>query len=135
MNVPFLGLAPSHAPLKAAILEEISSLIDSGAFTNGSQVAAFEKAFAEFCGARYCVGTASGLDALRLALIGAGDEPSDEAILPANTFAATIEALVQVGVKPVLADISESDYSLDPTSVKAAIGRHTRFLLPVHLYG
>jgi len=134
-SVPFLDLAPSHAPLKAAILEEISTLIDSGAFTNGHQVAVFEKAFAEFCGAQHCVGTGSGLDALRLALIAAGAQPGDEVILPANTFAATLEAVIQAGAKPVLADVTESDYNLDPAAVEAAITPRGSFLLPVHLYG
>jgi dTDP-4-amino-4,6-dideoxygalactose transaminase len=134
-GVPFLDLAPSHAPLKAAILEEIAELIDSGAFTNGPQVAAFEKAFAEFCGAQHCVGTGSGLDALRLALIAAGAQPGDEVILPANTFAATLEAVIQAGAKPVLADITENDYNLDPAAVEAAITPRSSFLLPVHLYG
>jgi dTDP-4-amino-4,6-dideoxygalactose transaminase len=134
-SVPFLDLAPSHVSLKAAILEEIAELIDSGAFTNGAQVTAFEKAFAGFCGTRHCVGTGSGLDALRLALIAAGARPGDEVILPANTFAATIEAVIQAGAKPILADIAESDYNLDPVAVEAAITPSTRFLLPVHLYG
>ena len=134
-DVPFLNLSYSHAPLKAAILEEFSSLIDSGAFTNGSQVAAFEKAFAEFCGSQHCVGTGSGLDALRLALIAAGVQPGDEVILPANTFAATLEAVIQAGAQPVIADITESDYNLDQAGVEAAITPRSRFLLHVHLYG
>jgi dTDP-4-amino-4,6-dideoxygalactose transaminase len=135
LAVPFLDLAPSHAPLKAAILEEIAELIDKGAFTNGPQVAAFEQAFAEFCGAQYCVGTGSGLDALRLSLIAAGARAGDEVILPASTFAATLESVIQAGAEPILADISESDYNLDPAAVEAAITPRTRFLLPVHLYG
>ena len=134
-DVPFLNLSYSHAPLKAAILEEFSSLIDSGAFTNGPPVAVFEQAFAEFCGSQHCVGTGSGLDALRLALIAAGVQPGDEVILPANTFAATLEAVIQAGAQPVLADITESDYNLDPAGVEAAITPRSRFLLPVHLYG
>jgi dTDP-4-amino-4,6-dideoxygalactose transaminase len=134
-GVPFLDLAPSHAPLKAAILEEISSLIDSGSFTNGPQVAAFEKAFAEFCGTQHCVGTGSGLDALRLALIAAGAQTGDEVILPASTFAATLEAVIQAGAKPILVDVAENDYNLDPAAVEAAVTPHSRFLLPVHLYG
>ena len=135
VGVPFLDLASSHAPLKAAILEEISTLIDSGAFTNGPQVAVFEKAFAEFCGSKHCVGTGSGLDALRLSLIAAGAKPGDEVILPASTFAATLEAVIQAGAEPVLVDVGERDYNIDPAAVEAAISPRTRFLLPVHLYG
>lgn len=134
-GVPFLDLRPSHAPLKDALLEDLASLIDSGAFSNGPDVAAFEAEFAEFCGTDYCVGVATGLDALRLGLIGLGIEPGDEVIVPANTFVATAEAVTQAGGKPVLVDVSEGDYNLDPAATEAALTERTRFLLPVHLYG
>ncbi len=133
--VPFLDLRPSHEALKAAILADISDLIDAGTFTNGPQVREFEDAFAAYCGTEHCVGVASGLDALRLALIAAGLEPGDEVIVPALTFVATFEAVTQAGGIPVLVDVSETDYCLDPAAVEAAIGPRTRFLLPVHLYG
>jgi dTDP-4-amino-4,6-dideoxygalactose transaminase len=135
VRVPFLDLAPSHATIKERILIEVAALIDSGAFTNGPQVAEFEAAFASLCGRDQCVGVASGLDALRLALIACGLEAGDEVILPANTFVATAEAVTQAGGTPVPADVSESDYNLDPAAVEAAITPRTRFLLPVHLYG
>jgi dTDP-4-amino-4,6-dideoxygalactose transaminase len=117
------------------VLGEISKLIDTAAFTNGPQVQEFETAFAAFCGTNHCVGLASGLDALRLALGGIGIEPGDEVILPANTFVATAEAVSQAGGTPVLVDITERDYNLDPSAIEAAIGPRTRFLMPVHLYG
>ena len=66
--VPFLDLAPAHAPLKERLLLEIGELLDTGAFTNGPDVARFERAFAEYCGVDHCVGVSSGLDALRLGL-------------------------------------------------------------------
>jgi dTDP-4-amino-4,6-dideoxygalactose transaminase len=135
VRVPFLDLAPSHAPLKDAVLAELADLIDSGAFTNGPQVAAFERDFADYCGVDHCVGLASGLDALRLALLAAGIEPGDEVIVPADTFIATFEAVSQTGGVPVPVDVSEADYNLDPQAVEAAITPRTRFLLPVHLYG
>ena len=133
--VPFLDLAPSHAPLKERLVEEIGELFDSGAFTNGPPVAAFEQAFAEYCGVEVCVGVASGLDALRLALIAGGLEPGDEVVVPAATFVATLEAVTQAGGVPVVADVSESDYCLDPAAAAAAVGERTRTLMPVHLYG
>jgi dTDP-4-amino-4,6-dideoxygalactose transaminase len=133
--VPFLDLRPSHGPLKDVLLEEIGVLVDTGAFTNGSQVAAFEEAFAAYCGARHCVGTGSGLDALRLALLAAGLEPGDEVVVPAQTFVATYEAVTQAGGRPLVADVTEADHGLDPESVEAVIGPRTRFLLPVHLFG
>jgi dTDP-4-amino-4,6-dideoxygalactose transaminase len=133
--VPFLDLAPSHAPLKQQLLEEIGGLFDTGAFTNGPQVAAFEEAFAAYCGVEQCVGVASGLDALRLALIAGGLEPGDEVVVPAATFVATLEAVTQAGGVPVVADVSETDYCLDAVAAAAAIGDRTRVLMPVHLYG
>jgi dTDP-4-amino-4,6-dideoxygalactose transaminase len=133
--VPFLDLAPSHAPLKERLLEEIGELFDSGAFTNGPSVVAFEQAFAAYCGVAECVGVASGLDALRLALIAGGLEPGDEVIVPAATFVATLEAVTQAGGVPVVADVSESDYCLDPSAAADAVGGRTHSLVPVHLYG
>jgi dTDP-4-amino-4,6-dideoxygalactose transaminase len=134
-RVPFLDLAPSHAELAPALLEDFARLIESGGFTNGPAVAEFEQAFAAYCGTADCVGTASGLDALRLGLFAAGIEPGDEVIVPANTFIATLEAVAQAGGTPVLADASEEDYNLDPDAAEAAVGPRTRFVMPVHLYG
>jgi dTDP-4-amino-4,6-dideoxygalactose transaminase len=135
VRVPFLDLTPSHAPLKQAVLEEIADLIDDNAFINGPQVAAFEDAFADYCGALHCVGLASGLDALRLGLIAAGAERGAEVVVPANTFVATLEAVTQAGLRPVVVDASEHDLNIDVEAVEAAIGRDTQFVLPVHLYG
>lgn len=135
IGVPFLDLAPSHLPLKDRLVSEFAALVDTGLFTNGPQVAEFEAAFASFCARNHCVGVASGLDALRLALVACGLEPGDDVVVPANTFVATAEAVVQAGGTPVLADVAETDYNLDPAAVEAAIGPRTRFLLPVHLYG
>jgi dTDP-4-amino-4,6-dideoxygalactose transaminase len=133
--VPFFDLSPSHAELKAGILDDMAELIDQGAFTNGPHVAAFEEAFAAYCGTSECVGVASGLDALRLALVGAGIREGDEVIVPAMTFVATLEAVTQAGGRPVVVDVGESDYCLDVEKVADAIGPATRFVLPVHLYG
>lgn len=135
ITVPFVGLAPSNEPLRNELLEDIGDLIDSGAFINGPAVPEFEEAFARFAGRRHCMGVASGLDALRLALIARNIGPGDEVIVPAGTFVATLEAVSQVGAKPVPADISDRDYCLDPEAAAAAITERTRALLPVHLYG
>jgi dTDP-4-amino-4,6-dideoxygalactose transaminase len=134
-SVPFLDLAPSHQPLKDQIVDDIATLIDSGSFTNGPAVGRFETAFAAFCGVDACVGVASGLDGLRLALAGLGIGPGDEVVVPAATFIATFEAVTQVGACPVPAEIDECSYTLDPDAAEAAITARTRALLPVHLYG
>src|SRR5688572_10732641 len=93
--VPFLDLRTSHESLTPGLLADIAALIESSAFTNGPAVREFEEAFARFCEVPYCVGLASGLDALRLALIGLGLESGDRVLVPANTFIATFEAVTQ----------------------------------------
>jgi len=133
--VPFLDLRPSHDALKADLLEEFGKLIDSNAFTNGTAVAAFEEAFAAYSNRTSCIGLASGLDALRLALIAAGLEPGDEVIVPANTFIATFEAVSQAGGTPVPVDITTADLNIDVDAARAAVTTRTRFVMPVHLYG
>jgi dTDP-4-amino-4,6-dideoxygalactose transaminase len=135
LPVPFLDLRLSHAPLRDALLEEIRALIDSGAFTNGPHVREFEEAFAVQCGTAECVGVASGLDALRLALLAAEVGDGAEVIVPAMTFVATLEAVAQAGAVPVLVDVSEVDYALDAARTRAAVGPSTRAIMPVHLYG
>jgi dTDP-4-amino-4,6-dideoxygalactose transaminase len=133
--VPFIDLPGLDAPLKRRILAEIERVIDRGAYTNGPAVSAFENSFAEYCRRQACVGLASGLDALRLALLASGIQPGDEVIVPAMTFVATFEAVSQVGAVPVPVDIREDDYGLDPVLAERAIGPRTRAVLPVHLYG
>jgi dTDP-4-amino-4,6-dideoxygalactose transaminase len=133
--VPFLDLGPSHESLKSSLLREISELIDSNAFTNGPQVREFEAAFAAYCDVEHCVGVASGLDGLRLALLAAGAAPGDEVVVPANTFVATLEAVTQAGCIPRIVDVGEHDLNIDPSAVASVLGRRTRFVMPVHLYG
>ena len=135
VSVPFLDLRPVHEPIATELLAEFASLIESNAYTNGPAVAEFEREFASYCRAVDCVGLASGLDALRLALLAGGIERGDEVIVPANTFVATVEAVTQAGGVPVLVDVTERDYNVDVAAVEAAVGPRTRYLLPVHLYG
>jgi dTDP-4-amino-4,6-dideoxygalactose transaminase len=134
--VPFVELGGRfHRPFKERLLSAFSKLLDDGAFINGPPVAAFEEAFASYVGAAFCIGTASGLDALRLGLLAAGLERGDEVVVPANTFVATFAAVVQAGGVPVPVDVSERDYNIDVDAIEAALTPRTRFLLPVHMYG
>jgi dTDP-4-amino-4,6-dideoxygalactose transaminase len=134
-SVPFVDLTHVHHGLRSRLLEDLSSLIETGDFVNGPAVFRFEEEFAEYCGTTACVGTSSGLDALRLALLALGVDRGDEVVVPAHTFIATVEAVRQAGARPVLVDVAEADYNIDPEGVEAALSGRTRALLPVHLYG
>jgi dTDP-4-amino-4,6-dideoxygalactose transaminase len=133
--LPFVDLSHMNAAVAHDVLADAAALIATGDFTNGPHVERFEHGFATYCGACECVGTSSGLDGLRLALIAAGVGQGDEAIVPAQTFIATFEAVTQAGATPIVVDVSERDYNLDPDAVAAAVGPRTRCMLPVHLFG
>lgn len=135
IRVPFVDLRPMNLPLRDQLLADFAALLERGNFVGGAEVESFETAFADYCGTSHCVGTSSGLDAIRLALLASGLEHGDEVIVPANTFVATFEAVVQAGGAPVAVDVTEVDYNLDVAAVEAAVTSRTRLLLPVHLYG
>lgn len=134
-HVPFVDFGHVSELLRTEILAAIADVVETNVFVNGPVVEAFEDAFAAYCGAGFCVGTASGLDALRLALLAHDVEPGTKVIVPAQTFIATWEAVTQAGATPVPVDISEADYTLDVDRAAAAVGPRTRFVIPVHLYG
>jgi dTDP-4-amino-4,6-dideoxygalactose transaminase len=135
LEVPFVDLGALHANLKEDILASLGDLIDHSEFGTGAAVAAFEEAFATFCGTSRCVGVSSGIDGLRLLLAAAGVSPGDEVIVPAMTFIATFAAVSQLGATPLPVDISPDDYTIDPAALEAVIRPRVRCLTPVHLYG
>ncbi len=135
MSIPFLDLATSYVELKTEIDEAIARVLKSGWFIGGVECDRFEEAFAEFCGARRCVGVATGLDALQLALraldIGAGDE----VIVASNSFIATVLAVTMVGATPIFVEPDEQTSNLNPILVERAITPRTKAIIPTHLYG
>ena len=134
-SVPLLDLAAQHAPLRAELEAALTGVMASGRFVGGAEVERFERDFAAFCGARHCVGVGSGTDALRLGLWAAGVGPGDEVVTTAMTFIATVEAILEVGALPVLADPDPLTGLLTVEAAEAAITDRTVALLPVHLYG
>jgi dTDP-4-amino-4,6-dideoxygalactose transaminase len=132
--VPFVDLSTQTEVVRDVVLEDLSALMEAGGFVNGPRVESFESAYADYVGRRHCVGLASGLDALRLGLVALGLEPGAEVIVPAMTFVATFEAVVQAGGRPVVVDV-ESDANMDVDAAAAAVGGKTFAVLPVHLYG
>jgi len=135
MRVPFVDLRAQYAAIRDEIDAALHAVIERGAFILGEEVAAFERAFASFCGAREAVGVGNGTDALVLALKAVGVRAGDEVITAANTFVATAEAIVHAGAVPVLVDADPATYTLDAARLEAAITPRTRALIPVHLYG
>jgi len=115
--------------------KSFDEFLKSGWYILGSQVSKFEEEFAKFCDTNYCVGVASGLDAIILA-IDAFDFPKDsEIIVPANTYIATILAIVRNGFKPVLVEPDINTYNIDPNKIEEKITKNTKAILVVHLYG
>lgn len=110
-------------------------VLHGGWYILGKQVTQFEQSFASYCGVEHCIGVASGLDALVLSLRYFGFDPGDEVIVPANTYIASILAIMQVGLKPVLVEPDVNTYNIDPKKIEAAVTARTRAILVVHLYG
>jgi dTDP-4-amino-4,6-dideoxygalactose transaminase len=135
VTVPFLDLAAMHDEVADEVRAGFDGVLAAGAFIQGPAVAAFEAEFAVFAGAAHCVGVGNGTDALELALRAAGVQPGAEVVLPANTFVATVEAVLRAGARPVLADVDADHLLLDPDRVKEVIGPRTAAIVPVHLYG
>lgn len=135
MNVPFLDLKAAVDELRADIDASIVKVLNSGQYILGDEVEAFEKEFAKYCGAKYCVGVANGLDALHLVLHSWNIGPGDEVIVPSNTYIATWLAVSYCGAIPVPVEPEEDTYNIDPLKIEAAITSRTKAILPVHLYG
>lgn len=135
MIVPFVDLKAQYLSIKEEIDAAIQNVIDNTAFIMGDAVAEFEKEFAEFCGAKYAIGVASGSTALDLTLTACGVKQGDEVITTPNTFIATTEAISHVGAKPVFVDIENVSYNMDPELLEAAITPRTKAVIPVHLFG
>jgi len=134
-QVPFVDLGPASRAVKQQILDRIGQTIERGDIANGEAVAEFERRFADYCGLRHCVGLSSGLDALRLSLIASGIAPRDGVVVPASTFAATFEAVIQAGGNPIVVDIADVDYNMDVGQTESAAAVGATHILPVHLYG
>lgn len=137
--VPFLDLKAINAQYRDKLVAAATRVIDSGWYIQGTEVKAFEEEFADYCGSKHCIGVANGLDALTLTLrawkeMGKLDE-GDEVIVPANTYIASILAITENRLKPVLVEPDEATFNLCPEKTAAAITPNTKVIVAVHLYG
>jgi dTDP-4-amino-4,6-dideoxygalactose transaminase len=152
-KIPFVDLVSLHRELKTELLEVCKRVFETAGFIGGPEVEAFELEFAEFCGAKRCVGVSSGTDALRFALMAAGIERGDIVVTVPLTFIATTEAISQTGARPEFVDVDARTFTMDPNKLREyletrctldpATGRYIHkklakpvtAVVPVHLYG
>jgi dTDP-4-amino-4,6-dideoxygalactose transaminase len=137
--ISFLDLKALNQRYREELIDAVTRVIDSGWYIQGNEVEAFETEFAQYCGSKYCIGVANGLDALTLTLRAWKEQgqlkEGDEVIVPANTYIASILAITENRLVPVLVEPDEDSYNLCPQKAEAAITPRTRAILPVHLYG
>ncbi len=112
--MPFVALGRQHRALAGELRAAFERVLATDAFILGSEVEAFEEEFAAYCGARECVGVASGTAALTLALIAAGIGPGDEVIVPGHTYIASALAVLHAGATPVFCDVQRDTGLIDP---------------------
>lgn len=139
MNIPFLSLHDVTALHGAEINEAVTRVVNNGWYLQGKENEQFEKDYSEFIGTKYTIGCANGLDALiwifRAYIELGAMQPGDEIIVPANTYIATILAITENGLKPVLVEPKLNTLEIDDERVEAAITSRTKAICIVHLYG
>jgi dTDP-4-amino-4,6-dideoxygalactose transaminase len=134
-TIAFLDLQAEYRELRSEIDQAMQRVVDRNQFILGPEVEAFEREFAEYCGASHAIGVNSGTSALHLALLALGIGPGDEVITVPFTFFATVAAIHYAGATPVLVDIDPSTFNIDVQQIETAITPRTRAILVVHLYG
>jgi len=137
--IPFLDLKAVNGNYRDELVEAATRVIDSGWYIQGGEVTAFENEFADYCGTKYCIGVANGLDALTLTFRAWKEmgllKEGDEVIVPANTYIASILAITENRLRPVLVEPDEVTFNLCPKKVAEVVTADTRVILAVHLYG
>lgn len=137
--IPFLDLKNINAQYRDELIAACTRVIDSGWYIGGSELESFEKNFAEYCGAKFAIGVANGLDALILTLRAWKElgklKDGDEVIVPSNTYIASILAITANNLTPVLVEPDINSFNIDPQAIERAVTDKTKVILPVHLYG
>ncbi|MCH5313248.1 MAG: DegT/DnrJ/EryC1/StrS family aminotransferase [Helicobacter sp.] len=133
--IPFLDVKAINERLKDELESTFSKVLQSGWYILGEQCKSFEDEFSAYCGTKYCVGCANGLDALRLIIKAYGFGANDEIIVPANTYIASILAITDNACKPVFVEPNLSTYNIDVDLIEAHITEKTKAIMVVHLYG
>ncbi|MBO3462366.1 DegT/DnrJ/EryC1/StrS family aminotransferase [Aetokthonos hydrillicola Thurmond2011] len=135
IKIPFVDLKLQCKPIENQLQQAIQGVLDKGDFVLGQALKDFEVAFAAACGTTHGIGVASGTDAIVLGLQACNIQPGDEVILPANTFVATLIAVLRTGAKPILVDCDAQTALIDLDAAAQAVTPRTKAIIPVHLYG
>ena len=135
MKVPFATFKPMHDEIRKELDSAYHRVIDSSYFIQGKECEKFEKEFAQYCDAKYCIGVATGLDALYLILKALNIKKGDEVIIPSNTFIATALAVSYCGATPVFVEPLIETYNINTALIEEKITEHTKAIIPVHLQG
>ncbi len=133
--IPFLDLDKINNRFRSEIEDRFAAVLDRGWYLLGDEKEAFSRHFADYCGTKYAIGVANGLDALNLIIRAHEFGAGDEIIVPSNTYIATILAISGNGCTPVLVEPDMTTYNIDPNRIEAAITPRTRAIMVVHLYG
>ena len=135
MNIPLVDLKTQYSNIKPEIDSAIKEVLDSSKYILGPQLENLEKEFAQFCGAKHCIGVSSGTSAVHLALQASNIQSGDEVITVPNTFIATTECISLLGAKIKFVDIEKETYNIDPNQIEKAITDKTKAIIAVNLYG
>lgn len=135
MRIPFVSLEYTHNEIRKDLDNAYKRVIDNNSFIKGSECALFEKEFAKYCEARFCIGVATGLDALILILRAMNIKEGDDVILPSNTFIATALAVSYVGATPIFVEPEILTYNINPILIEEKINKRTKAIIAVHLQG
>ena len=135
MKIPFVTFLPMERELNVDICAAFDRVFTRSWYIEGVEDEAFEKAFAEYCGTKCCIGVGNGLDALMLSLKSLDIGEGDEVIVPSNTYIATALAVTYVGATPVFVESDIRTFNINPALIEAAITSDTKAIMPVHLYG
>ncbi|WPK12473.1 DegT/DnrJ/EryC1/StrS family aminotransferase [Lysinibacillus louembei] len=133
--IPFLDLKKINEQHHDLITQAIDKVVKSGWYILGESVNEFEDKFATYCGTKYCVGVANGLDALSLIIKAYGIGEGDEVLVPSNTYIASMLAISSNGATPILVEPDLNTYNIDPLNIEALITDKTKAIMVVHLYG
>lgn len=135
MKVPFATFLPMHNEIRQELDSAYNRVLDKSYFIHGDECRKFEEEFAEYCGVKYCVGVATGLDALFLILKAMNIGNGDEVIVPSNTYIATALAVSYTGAKPVFVEPEIETFNINPSRIEEKITSNTKAIIAVHLQG